>query len=84
MHYTWNHDFGTKLSKYMTIGGRLVVYHVRTSLDREFRAPLRAAVQATPEKSETQGRGLRVGRTPPEKAENHQVPLGGAGLLVKQ
>ena len=56
LNYTWNHSRRTSLSKFTTIGGQPVVDHVHISLENEFRAQEREAVQVKSEKSpKTQG-----------------------------
>ena len=61
-------------------GVQPVADHVRTSLENE----LRAHASQVGEVGGPRHSGFRLARTPPEKAENHQGPLGGAGVVGEE
>ena len=57
LNYACNHSRWTSLSKFRTIAGEQVADQVRTSLENEFQAREREAVQVKLEKSEAQDIG---------------------------
>ena len=68
LKYTWNHGRWTSLSNFTTIGGKTVADHVRTSLENDFEARPREAVQVKLENSEARDKGYSDSEVrPPQK-----------------